>query len=480
MSARHAFSRCLTLSAVALAATIAAAPAQAAGTLVGWASLPANAPAEGPTTGQFAINGFGTNGILLPVARGQAVQGFSGVLPGPTPESFYVMPDNGFGTQGNSADALLRVYAVQPDFKTWSGQAVVGSGTVWPVSYKKGKPLTSFTSSSFIGLRDPDHKIGFAIQADYANYYNVTSNPPVDASIRASRLLTGADFDIESVRTDKKGNLWFGEEFGPFLVKTDASGKVLRQEIQLPNIAPAGSTSTGAWVQSPQNPYLAGATANLGGSRGFEGMAINPSRDKLYTLLEGSVTGDAAKTLRINEFDIDTERYTQRVWKYKLDAAGTNIGDMTAVNDHEFLVLERNGTTATSTSGTPFKKVFKIDINKLDAEGNVDKVEVVDLMNIADPHDLNGDGSATFTFPYVTIEDILILDSTTILVMNDNNFPGGGGRTAAPDINEFLKIKLDTPLALQQPAPLPGHGRDGRDEQDDEQDTDRGDHKHKR
>jgi len=475
MFTRHHASRNLTLSTIALAAAITTAPAHAAGTLVGWASLPANAPAEGPTTGQFAINGFGANGILLPVARAQAVQGFSAVLPGPTPQSFYVMPDNGFGSQGNSADALLRVYAVQPDFKTWDGQSVVGSGTVSPVSYKKGQALTSFTSSSFIGLRDPDHQIGFPIQADQTNYYNVASNPAVDPSIRAERLLTGADFDIESVCADKKGNLWFGEEFGPFLIKTDATGKVLRQEIPLPNIAPTGSASTGAWVQAPQNPYLAGVTPNLGTSRGFEGMAINPSRDKLYTLLEGTVTGDAAKTLRINEFDIDTERYTQRVWKYKLDAAGTNIGDMTAVNDHEFLVLERNGATATSTSGTPFKKVFKIDINKLDAEGNVDKVEVVDLMNIADPHDLNGDGRSTFTFPYVTIEDILILDSSTILVMNDNNFPGGGGRTAAPDINEFLKIKLDTPLALQQPVPLPGRGHrdhDGREDQGTERNRD--------
>lgn len=473
MSARHTVSQRLALSTATLVAAIIAAPAHAAGTLIGWASMPANTPAEGPTTGQFGINGFGANGILLPISHGQAVQGFSAVLPGPTAQSFYVMPDNGFGAQGNSADALLRVYAVQPDFKTWSGQAVKGTGTVSPVSYKKGKAQTSFTSDSFIGLHDPDHKIGFPIQADYTNYYNNAANPAVDASIRDNRLLTGADFDIESLRADKKGNLWFGEEFGPFLIKTDASGKVLRTEIQLPNIAPAGSTSTGAFVQSPQNPYLAGATPNLGSSRGFEGMAINPSRDKLYTLLEGGVTGDAAKTLRINEFDINAEAYTQRVWKYKLDANGTNIGDMTAVNDHEFLVLERNGATATG-GGTPFKKVFKIDIRKLDADGNVDKVEIVDLMSIADPHDLNGDGSTTFTFPYVTIEDILILDSTTILVMNDNNFPGGGGRSAAPDINEFLKIKLDTPLALQQPVPLPRHGRDrDRDEHDDEGDSDK-------
>ena len=51
----------------------------------------------------------------------------------------------------------------------------------------------------------------------------------------------------------------------------------------------------------------------------------------------------------------------------------------------------------------------------------VAKSEVIDLMNIADPHDLNGDGSTAFTFPFVTIENVLILDGRTLLVINDNN-----------------------------------------------------------
>jgi len=190
MSAQHSKYAILPLSALALAASFAASPAHAAGTLAGWASLPAHTVAEGPTTGQFGGTGFGANSNFLPITYGQAVQGFSAVLHGPTASSFYVMPDNGFGSQGNSADALLRVYAMQPDFKVWNGQAVVGSGTVLPVSFKQGKRLTSFTSDSFISLRDPEHKLGFAIQADHANYYNKATNPVVDPSIIEGRLLT--------------------------------------------------------------------------------------------------------------------------------------------------------------------------------------------------------------------------------------------------------------------------------------------------
>ena len=418
--------------------------------LVGHALMPANTFSEGPTTGQFA--GPGAGGNALPLVNKQSVQGISAVLPGPTWGSFYVMPDNGFGAKTNSADALLRLYALKPDFKEWTRRGIRGTGAVAPVDFHSGRALSTFSSASFINLSDPQHQLGFRLVADNATYPNGDNTIPVDPTIRAQRLLTGADFDIESVRVDRRGHLWFGEEFGPFLVETDAWGRVLRSEIHLPNVVLPGSTSTGAEVMSPQNPFLGSLTPNLGGSRGFEGMAISPSGRFLYPLLEGTVTGDDAingtsgKNLRISKFDLKSQSYTGDTWIYPLEASGTNIGDMTAINDHQFLVIERNGVTATSTSGTPFKKIFIADLAGVAAGGFVHKTELVDLMNINDPHDLNGDGSKLFTFPYVTIESVLILDSSTLLVINDNNYPGTGGRDLNSDNTEFLKIRLDQDL----------------------------------
>lgn len=414
--------------------------------------MPANTFAEGPTSGQFA--GAGAGGNALPLIDKQPVQGISGVLHGPTRNTFYVMPDNGFGAKTNSADALLRVYALKPDFKTWNGRREIGSGTVNPANFQTGGTLPAFNKNSFISLRDPNHKLGFGIVAGQANYPNGANDVPVDPSIVASQLLTGADFDIESIRKDRKGHLWFGEEFGPFLVEADMSGKVLSREVSTPNLVPPGSTATGEEVRSPQNPFLATDTPNLGRSLGFEGMAINPKGDKLYPLLEGTVLGDndvnatVNKNLRIGEYDIKAKRYTGKNWLYQLEASETNIGDMTAINDHQFLVLERNGATATTVGGTPFKKIYLIDIKDVANGGFVNKTELVDLMNISDPHDLNGDGSSTFTFPFVTIESVLPLNPTTLLVINDNNYPGAGGRDLKSDNSEFIKIKLDTPLKL--------------------------------
>lgn len=434
---RQFFPPAMARGLIALAAlTVLSSPTQAAGsTLEGWAILHANTFASGPTSGQFA--GSGAGGNPLPLINQQPVQGFSAVLPGPTADTFRVMPDNGFGTQGNSADALLRVYTVRPDFRTATG----GSGTVSAADQITGAAQGAFTANTRINLSDPDHQLGFAIQASHDHYYDNSANPLVDASIKSGRLLTGADLDIESMRQDKHGNLWFGDEFGPFLIKTDATGKVLRSEISL------------GGVKSPQNPYLGSGTPNLASSGGFEGMAINPAGDKLYTLLEKTVTGDPAGTLRINEFDIATEAYTSLNFRYQLDALGTNIGDMTAIDDHRFLVIERNGATATG-GGTPFKKIFLADTSGVSSGGLVKKTELVDLMNIADPHDLNGDGSTTFTFPFVTIEDVLLLDASTLLVINDNNYPGIGGRDLGSDNTEFLRIKLASPVPESDTAVL--------------------------
>ncbi|HKQ82864.1 MAG TPA: esterase-like activity of phytase family protein, partial [Steroidobacteraceae bacterium] len=95
------------------------------------------------------------------------------------------------------------------------------------------------------------------------------------------------------------------------------------------------------------------------------------------------------------------------------------------------------------TNPARFKKLFKIDLDRIDANGNLVKQEVADLMNIYDPRDVAGDGKirTVFTFPFVTIEDLLVLDNNRLLVLNDNNYPGSAGREfGVPDNDEFIVI----------------------------------------
>ena len=86
----------------------------------------------------------------------------------------------------------------------------------------------------FIQLHDPDHKVPFAIVHNWT----------------ADRVLTGADFDIESIQRAPDGTLWFGDEFGPFLLHTDETGKVLHAPYPLPDPEHPGQE-----LRAAQNPY---------------------------------------------------------------------------------------------------------------------------------------------------------------------------------------------------------------------------------
>src|SRR5262249_41934166 len=139
--------------------------------------------------------------------------------------------------------------------------------------------------------------------------------------------------------------------------------------------------------------------------------------------------------------------YTGRKFFYELDApteTGQSIGDMTAVNDHQFLVTERDNNEGAAAK---FKKIFLIDLNEADASGNLVKRQLGDLLNIADPSDLGGRGTGKFTFPYQTIEGVQVLDPWTIVVNNDNNYQFSAGRVPGqPDPNETILISLSQPL----------------------------------
>lgn len=423
--------------------------------LVGRAVLPASTFAPGPTSGQLIT---ATNGISAPFVEKQPIQGFSAVLPGPKPGTFLVMSDNGYGAKANSPDYLLRVYAVEPDF---------ASGRVFPIDFKSGRRLSQFSRQSFLQLSDRRNQIDFPIVAEQDIYSGSISSSqpqgiPVAPSIKSRRLLTGADFDLESFRRVSDGTYWFGDEFGPYLLHTNANGQLLEAPIPLPNFLKLGDRPL---IQSPDNPAFANlatdqervAAANLPRSGGFEGMALNTSGTKLYPLLEKPVVSDPQRDrLLIYEFDLASKRYTGKVFAYRLEDPSHAIGDFTAINDSEFIVIERDNrqgdpNNPSFSDPAQFKRLYKVDLRQLDETGFVKKELLVDLLNIPDPQGLGGNGTVNgrFTFPFVTIEDVLPVDATTLLVINDNNYPFSSGRTPGkPDDSEFILIKLDQPLNL--------------------------------
>ncbi|MDO4264653.1 MAG: glycerophosphodiester phosphodiesterase family protein, partial [Deinococcus sp.] len=204
---------------------------------------------------------------------------------------------------------------------------------------------------------------------------------------------------------------------------------------------------TAAQVRSPQNPAFANgqpAAANLPASGGYEGLALSPDGKTIYALLEKTVQGDEAGTLRLHAFDLATRQW-KLAGRLRLDEGAEAIGDLSAVNSSQYLVIERDNKQGAAAR---VKRIYQLDLGRLNPDGTFQKTLVADLMNLADPQKLSPNSvNGVLDFPFFTIENVLVLDKNTILVANDNNYPATGGRGAeVKDDTEVLWLRL--PQAL--------------------------------
>eukprot|EP00877_Chromochloris_zofingiensis_P000865 jgi/Chrzof1/1077/Cz01g39100.t1 len=496
------------------------APAtQVPSTLISWASLPARTvafpPADtaagsglrisGKYTGQAfrrveqpgslpvscSGNSCTCSDILLPI-EGQPVQGFSGIRTirgkdGKPTGDFLVVTDNGFGGSGNSPDAALMFHIIRPNF-----------------AQKTVRVLRT------VFLSDPNKKVPFVIVNEGTG----------------RRLLTGSDFDPESIQPIGD-SVWIGEEFGPYLVEFNINtGECLSfYDVPLDPTAEVNATNR---LRSPDHDSLqvpdtgssTPAASNVRRSRGFEGMAVSVSPDGtvyLWPMLEGPVLisgntfesatcpagGDA---LRIYKFNVNARRWEGNFVKYATERGGGAhaIGDFNVLCGSKALVIERDngqGDSSKACTGpcsgpaTPgkegcfpnpaaFKRIYLIDLAP-DANGFVKKEKFIDLLNIQDPNRVSPfTENNVFKFPFQTIEDVdaLNYDKKTIVVANDNNFPFSIARTLGKaDNNEVMELYVPDFFTdgCTQP-PYTGNairGTDDRDDKDDDDDDDDDDKK---
>lgn len=391
--------------------------------LIGIAKLPSDVFVPGPVSGQFIdTEGNPALSLILPFSAGQPLQGFSAILPDQE-GTFLVLADNGFGTKANSPDFLLSLYRIRPDFKTADG----GSGTL--------------DIESSIRLRDPFEHTPFTRVADSAQ--QVTGAGllvTVDESIRQRSLLTGADFDPESLQLGADGGYWIGDEFGPWLLHFDVVGRLLHAPFAIPGLS------------SPDNPQAGTTDIKTVRSGGFEGMAYDASQQKLYVMLEKPLAG-SSRQLPVYVFDIPSETFsTQPVLMYPLDESASAVGSFQYLGQGAFIALERDSE---QSAAARVKRIYRVLIDRVDEHGVLQKTLLADLLDIADPNGLSAESrDGTYSFSYLTSESLVVLGNDTLGVLNDNNYPfgsgPGGSEADAPEATVFIKIRV---RGLERTAP---------------------------
>jgi hypothetical protein len=313
------------------------------------------------------------------------------------------------------------------------------------VDWDKG----TFETMQTIFLHDPDKKIPFRIVHEGTE----------------KRYLTGADLDIEGFQIigDK---IWIGEEFGPYVVRTDMTGKV---ELLIETMADGKPViSPDHYKITAPNPGATNPQVNDARSKGFEGFAASKDGKFIYGLLEGPLWDaekndwekvDGRPALRILELSTADAMWTGRHWKYVLEPGAASIGDFNMIDATTGLVIERDNGEGTAAKACPemkpapgcfhdlakFKRITKIEMTDANIGSPVRKIGYIDLMKIKDPNKkarkpLDGD---VLTFPFFTIENVDVVDESHIIVGNDNNLPFSSSREPnAADDNELILLEV--------------------------------------
>jgi hypothetical protein len=183
--------------------------------------------------------------------------------------------------------------------------------------------------------------------------------------------------DPEGIRASPSGTFYISDEYGPYVFEFDRQGHLLRR-FDLP------STFTIAHPSGDPNAELLGNTSGRQANRGMEGLAISANGSTLYGIMQNALLQDGALATgttdrvglnnRILKIDVATGATQEYVYRVEFANRGQGVSEILAINDHEFLVVERdNRSWLSAEPQAPTRKwIYKIDLTgATDVSGTV-------------------------------------------------------------------------------------------------------------
>jgi hypothetical protein len=171
--------------------------------------------------------------------------------------------------------------------------------------------------------------------------------------------------DPESVRVSADGrSVFVSDEYGPYIYQFHRATGIRIRSFALPDkfavstLSPVGNTE------------ISGNTSGRVANKGMEGLAITPDGKTLVGIMQSPLIQDGGtdgSTTRI--VTIDVRSGATHEYAYTFDNIGTakkpkygTASEIVAVNDHEFLVDERDGKGFGDDSVAVQKRIYKIDL----------------------------------------------------------------------------------------------------------------------
>src|SRR5215510_15041788 len=189
---------------------------------------------------------------------------------------------------------------------------------------------------------------------------------------KSSTNPANARLDPEGIRVAHHGrSVFISDEYGPYVYEFDReSGRRVRAFTLPAKFAVSRLSAVGA-------EEISGNTSGRVANKGMEGLAITPDGKRLVGIMQNALIQDGGPTVRIVTIDIDSGR--TREYAYAL-TTGSGVSEILAVNDHQFLVDERDGKGLGDGSNAKVKQIFLIDL-----QGATDVSGIAGEVNLA-PH----------------------------------------------------------------------------------------------
>jgi hypothetical protein len=183
-----------------------------------------------------------------------------------------------------------------------------------------------------------------------------------------------ARLDPESIRISNDGrSVFISDEYGPYIYQFNRLTGARIKTFRLPAAFYVTVKSPVGATEIASNTF--GRTAN----KGMEGLALTPDGSTLVGIMQNALIQDAneggaaVNLLRIVTIDITSGALTHE-YAYSL-TSGSGVSEILALNDHEFLVDERDGRgreggSNLTSNDARVKQIFKIDLsNAVDITG---------------------------------------------------------------------------------------------------------------
>lgn len=323
--------------------------------------------ANGALTGSAAGAGVDLSGLTGRLENGQAANLLGGIGSGLAyagGNTFIAVPDRGPNAVGYNA-AIDNTTSYISRFQTMTLALTANSGGGLPFTLTPTLTATTllystdalnYGSGIGLGTKIDGTPLGSGAPANNAagvNYFTGRSDNYAAGTTSADPR--NARFDPEGVRVSADGrSVFVSDEYGPYIRQFDRATGALIKTIALPgNLAVANQSPVG-------DTEIAGNTSGRVANKGMEGLAITPDGKTLVGIMQAALEQDPAGLLRIVTVDIASG--ATREYAYKL-SGGSGVSEIVAINDHQFLVDERDGKGLGDGSNAKVKQLYVIDIN---------------------------------------------------------------------------------------------------------------------